>query len=314
MQFLKRTTHINFMGPRKALLSVSLVIALASLVSIFWHGFNFGIDFTGGTVVEVEYPEAADLSAVRAKLEEGGYERAVVQYFGTSQDVLIRLPPQEGKDSNKMSNQVFALLSEQSGGKAKLKRVDFVGPQVGEDLREKGGLAMLIAVIGIVIYVAMRFEWRFSVAAIVATMHDIVITLGFFSLTQTEFDLNVMSAVLATLGYSLNDTIVVFDRIRENFRKMRKTETSEILNVSINQTLARSIITHVTTTLAVLALLLVGGPVLHGFSLCMLIGIIVGTYSSIYVASPWLMMLGVTKKDLMQAGQQEEGVSVNSSP
>ena len=311
MEVFKTTTHINFMGPRVLFMSVSMSIAVLSIVIMVVRGFNFGIDFTGGTLVEVGYPEPVDLSTVRSALEQGGYDRAVVQYFGTSQDVLIRLPPQEGRDSNQQSAKVFDLLKAQSP-RAALKRVDFVGPQVGGDLREKGGLAMVFALIGILIYVALRFEYRFSFAAIVATLHDVIITLGYFSLTQTEFDLNVLSAVLAVLGYSLNDTIVVFDRIRENFRKMRKTDTAEVLNAAINQTLSRSIITHVTTTLAVLALLLVGGPVLHGFSIAMLIGIIVGTYSSIYIASPWLMLLGVNKADLMQV--KKEGEEAGARP
>jgi preprotein translocase subunit SecF len=314
MELFKQNTHIEFLGRRQGRIAaaISIALILIAFASIFTRGFNFGIDFTGGTLVEVGYEEDVGLERVRAALEKEGYGGATVQHFGTLRDVLIRVPPSEDTSSAELSNRVFRALSEDAGGKVELRRVEFVGPQVGDELAEQGGLAVLYALIGILIYVALRFEWRFAVGSVVALIHDVVITIGLFSLLQIEFDLPVLAAVLAVIGYSLNDTIVVFDRIRENFRKVRKGSPVEIINGALNQTLSRTIVTSGTTLLVVLALFFLGGEIIHGFALVLLVGIIVGTYSSIYVASSAVMALGVSKEDLMPV--KKEGTEVDSLP
>jgi preprotein translocase subunit SecF len=314
MELFKSNTHIQFLGRRQGRIAAAISIALIviAFVSIFTRGFNFGIDFTGGTLVEVGYQEDVGLERVRAALDKEGYGGATVQHFGTLRDVLIRVPPSEDTSSAELSNRVFRALSDEAAGKVELRRVEFVGPQVGDELAEQGGLAVLYALIGILIYVALRFEWRFAVGAVVALIHDVVITVGLFSLLQIEFDLPVLAAVLAVIGYSLNDTIVVFDRIRENFRKVRKGSPVEIINGALNQTLSRTIVTSGTTLLVVLALFFLGGEIIHGFALVLLVGIIVGTYSSIYVASSAVMALGVSKDDLMPV--KKEGGEVDSLP
>lgn len=312
MQLFNPDSHINFMAKRKMMLVLSTVLIAVSIASFFMRGFNFGIDFTGGTLVEVQYAEPVDLPAVRDTLKEGGFDGLIVQYFGTSREILIRIPPKGGTDAHAMSDRVFALLEQQSAGEAELRRVEFVGPQVGEDLREKGGLAMLFALVAVLIYVALRFEIRFAVASILAIVHDVILTLGFFSLTQTEFDLTILAAVLAVIGYSLNDTIVVFDRIRENFRRLRKVDVLGVLDTSINQMLGRTLMTSFTTMFVVLALFFLGGEIIHGFSLALLVGIVVGTYSSIYVASPTLVVLKVSKADLMPV--KKEGEDLEAIP
>ena len=306
MEFFKTTTQIDFMGKRKLFLISSLILSILSLALIFGRGLSLGIDFTGGTLIEVGYPESADLNAVRDALDEGGFGGAIVQYFGTSKEILIRLAPRGGATSAQQSDEVFALLKQQSGGTADLRRVEFVGPQVGEDLREEGGLAVLFSLIGILIYVALRFEYRFAFASVIATVHDVVVTMGIFALTGMDFDLTVLAAILTVIGYSLNDTIVVFDRIRENFRKLRKTEVLDMLNISVNQTLSRTVMTGGTTILVTLSLILLGGETIHAFSVTLLIGILVGTYSSIYVASPVLVLLNVSKADLMPVKKEGE--------
>lgn len=297
---------IDFMGLRKAALIFSIALILISIASLAIRGLNFGIDFTGGTVMEIGYPQSEDPDTVRMLLEDAGYEKAIVQHFGSAKDILIRLPPQaDNTDKAELSNQVLRTLQAEQP-QAEMRRVEFVGPQVGEELREDGGLAMLYALIGILIYVAFRFEYRFSVGAVAALVHDVLITLGFFSLTQIEFDLTVLAALLAVIGYSLNDTIVVFDRQRENFRVLRKETPPEVLNISINQTLSRTLLTSLTTMLVVVTLYIFGSEIISAFSMALIVGIVVGTYSSIYIASNLLLVMGITKEALIPQEKEED--------
>ena len=314
MEWFKSNTNIKFLGKRQGRIAavLSVVLVLTSFVSFFTRGFNFGIDFTGGTLIEVGYQQDVALERVRGALGQAGYAGASVQHFGTLRDVLIRIPPVEDVSSAELSNKVFLALSEEASGDVELRRVEFVGPQVGDELTEQGGLAVLYSLIGILIYVALRFEWRFAVGAVVATVHDVVITVGLFSLLGIEFDLPVLAAVLAVIGYSLNDTIVVYDRVRENFRRMRKGRPVDIINSSLNQTLSRTIVTSGTTAMVVLALFILGGQIIHGFALVLLVGIIVGTYSSIYVASAAVLALGVSKEDLMPV--KKEAAEMDTLP
>ena len=311
MEFFK-LTRIDFMRYRWPALILSTAANLIAIGSFFVQGLNFGLDFTGGTLIEVGYKEPVELATVRSALEEGGFGSATVQHFGTSRDVLIRLPPQGDTKSASVSNQAFSALSTAAEGKVELRRVEFVGPQVGTELAESGGLAVLYSLIGILIYVALRFEWRFSVGAIVATIHDVVVTVAVFSWFQIEFDLTVLAAVLAVIGYSLNDTVVIFDRIRENFRKVRRGTVLDIANLSINETMSRTIITSGTTFITLVALFLFGGQVIHGFALAMIVGIVAGTYSSIYVASSAAVMLGISRADLLPV--KKEGAGADSMP
>ncbi|MET0049231.1 MAG: protein translocase subunit SecF [Sedimenticola sp.] len=300
MQIFKTNTKIDFMAKRKLAMIISIAVILVAIASVIFRGLSLGIDFTGGTLIEVGYGEAVELSRVREALNAGNFPDATVQHFGTSKDVLVRLAPQEELSSAQLSNQAIAALSQASdAGEIDLRRVEFVGPQVGDELTEDGGLAMLYALIGILIYVALRFEYRFALGSIIALVHDVLVTIGIFSVFQIEFDLTVLAAVLAVIGYSLNDTIVVYDRIRENFRKMRKGTSTEIINASLNQTLSRTLVTSLTTLLVLTALFIFGGEIIHGFALALIIGVIVGTYSSIYVASTAVLMLGISKADLM---------------
>ncbi len=305
---LRGESSYDFMGNRKIAYAFSAVLLAVAIFAIVTRGLNFGIDFTGGTLVEVGYQDPVELSIVRDTLREAGFEDAVVLSFGTPRDVLIRLAPREGVSDVDLSNNVFdTLKSGPMGDAVDLRRVEFVGPQVGKDLAEDGGLAVLYALIGILIYVAVRFEKRFSVGAVLALVHDVTITVGIFALFQLDFDLTVLAALLAVIGYSLNDTIVIFDRIRENFRKMRKGGTEHIINVSINSTLSRTIVTSLTTLLVLIALFLVGGEIIRNFALALIIGIVVGTYSSIFVASAVTYALGISKIDMMPV--QKEGAS-----
>ena len=305
MQFLKKPSNFNFMSKRMHASVVSVVLIIVAIVALSTRGLNFGLDFSGGTLIELGYSHAVDLNKVRSDLETAGYNNAVVQNFGTSQDIIVRLAPQEGKSNSDISTQVIEVLSADANEKIEMRRVEFVGPQVGEELAEDGGLAVLYALICIFVYVFFRFEWRFAVGAVIALFHDVLITLGVFSLLQLDFDLTILAACLAVIGYSLNDTIVVFDRIRENFRKMRKGTSEEIVNTSLNQTLARTLMTSLTTLLVLVALFVVGGELIHGFATALIIGVLVGTYSSIYIASSSLLTLGVSKEDLMPV--QKEG-------
>jgi preprotein translocase subunit SecF len=292
-------TKFNFMGGRKIAMAISTLLILISLGSLVTRGLNVGIDFTGGTVIEVGYPTTVDLQPIRDALAKAGYGDAIVQHFGSAKEVLVRLAPREGQDKAEVSSQVIELLRQQSGQDIQVRRVDFVGPQVGEELREDGGLAVLYALIAILIYVSLRFEYRFSLGAVAALIHDVVITLGVFSILQLDFDLSVLAAILAVIGYSLNDTIVVFDRIRENFRKLRRKTPIEVVNISINETLSRTLMTSLTTLLVLFSLYLFGGEVIASFALALIIGVFVGTYSSIYVASSTALMMGISRIDLM---------------
>ncbi len=306
MKQLFKPTRYPFMRHRSQAVVISAILILLSLGSIFVQGLKLGIDFTGGTLLEVGYQEEADLAAIRQVLDAEGFGDATVQSFGTPHDVLIRLAPKEGEDRAKISDHAFKALNQAVGGNADLRRVEFVGPQVGEELTEDGGLAVLYAMFGILVYVALRFEYRFSIGSVIALMHDVIITMGVFSLFQVEFDLPVLAAVLAVIGYSLNDTIVVYDRIRENFRKVRKGTVIEIIDQSLNETLSRTIVTSGTTLLVLLALFFLGGEIIHGFALALLIGVVVGTYSSIYVASTSLVFLGVSRADLLKVKKEGE--------
>jgi preprotein translocase subunit SecF len=312
MEFFK-LTHIDFMRYQWPALVLSTVVNLISIGSFFIQGLNFGLDFTGGTVIEVGYKEPVQLPDIRAALAKGGFNEATVQHFGSSRDILIRLAPKDQSESTAaVSDRVFRALSADAKGQVDLRRAEFVGPQVGAELAESGGLAVLYSLIGILIYVWLRFEWRFSVGAIIATIHDTIVTVAVFSVFRIEFDLTVLAAVLAVIGYSLNDTVVIFDRIRENFRKIRKGSVIDVVNQSINETMSRTIITSGTTVIVVVALFLFGGQVIHGFALAMLVGIAVGTYSSIYVASSAAVMLGISRADLMPA--KKEGARLDSMP
>ncbi len=299
MELFKKQTNYDFLGKRNLAFALSGLLLLVSIVSLSTRGLNFGLDFTGGTLIELGYPQAVNLVEMRKTLESAGYGDAVVQHFGTAQDVLVRLAPKEEVSSADLSTQVIEALRGGAGANIEVRRVEFVGPQVGDELAEDGGLAVLYALICIFIYVFFRFEWRFAVGSVAALFHDVLITLGFFSVLNMNFDLTVLAACLAVIGYSLNDTIVVFDRIRENFRKMRKGTTVEIMNVSLNQTLSRTLMTSFTTLLVLFALIGLGGELIRGFAAALIVGIVVGTYSSIYVASTSALMLGVSKADLI---------------
>jgi preprotein translocase subunit SecF len=314
MHFLSKETNINFVGVRKIALAISALLLIVSVFSIATKGLNFGIDFTGGTMIEIAYPEQADLSGIRDTLANNGYEDAVVQNFGSISDVLIRLPVIEGQNMATLSNEVVALLEQTTTLVLDVKRVEFVGPQVGEELAEDGGLAMIYALFGILIYVALRFEYRFAISSVIALVHDVVITVGFFALFQIQFDLTILAAILAVIGYSLNDTIVVFDRIRENFLKLRNSTPAEVVNIAVNGTLGRTIMTSMTTLLVVMALFIFGGDVIHGFAMALLVGIIIGTYSSIYVAGSSVLLMGVSKTDLMPPEKEgDDGVNSDGS-
>ena len=312
MRLLNGEMQIDFMGQRRLAMFVSIVLLLVSIGSLTVRGLQLGIDFTGGTLIEVGYEQPADIDSVRRTLTDSGFVDAVTQHFGTTRDVLVRVAPREGATQAQVGNEVLNALRAANAGKVDLRRVEFVGPQVGEELTEDGGLAMLIALGAIFIYVMFRFEWKFSAGAVAALFHDVIITLGLFSLLALEFDLTVLAAVLAVIGYSLNDTIVVFDRIRENFRRMRRGESVEIVNTSLNQTLSRTLMTSVTTLLVLIALFIVGGELIHGFATALIIGVLVGTYSSIYVASTTTLSLGISKADLMPV--EKEGAEVSEQP
>jgi len=287
---------IDFMGQRKLALGFSLLLVIVSIASLVTRQLNWGLDFTGGTLVELHYSSTADLNGIRDALQSTGYERAVVVSFGTDQDVLIRLP--QGY-SDEQATELMGILQGAFTGEVQLRRMEFVGPQVGDELREQGGLAMLLALGLVTLYIAFRFQLKFALGAVAALAHDVIITLGFFSATGMEFNLTVLAAVLAVIGYSINDTIVVFDRIRENFRVLRRTEPAEAINISVTETLGRTLATSATTLMVVIALALFGGELIFGFAIALIVGITIGTYSSIFVASAAALALGVTKDDLM---------------
>jgi preprotein translocase subunit SecF len=298
---------IDFVGKRTYAIIFSVALITISIFSLATQGLKFGIDFTGGTLIEVGYEQPVDLSEVRNTLDKAQFKGANVQHFGSTNEILIRIKPQ-AVSSAKLSSKIIHLL----GDDIDIRRVEFVGPKVGEELTNDGGLAMLYALIGILIYVAFRFEYRFALGSISALIHDVIITLGVFSLLQIEFDLTVLAAILAVIGYSLNDTIVVFDRIRENFLSTRHTDSKKIINGALNQTLSRTIMTSVTTLLVLLALFFLGGEIIHSFALALLIGVVIGTYSSIYVASSMILALGISKEDLLPS--EKEAKEVDSRP
>jgi preprotein translocase subunit SecF len=300
---------IDFMGQRKIAATLSLLLVFASIGSLAVKQLNWGLDFTGGTLVEVHYSDVAPLEEIRNTLQAGGFRRAIVVSFGSDRDVMIRLP--QGY-SDKDGTRLLESLQSSYPGQVELRRIEFVGPQVGDELREQGGLAMLLALGLVMLYVAFRFQFKFSVGAVTALAHDVVITLGFFSILGIEFDLTVLAAVLAVIGYSLNDTIVVSDRIRENFRKIRKAEPIQVINISLTETLGRTLVTSLTTLLVLGALALLGGEMIHGFALALIVGVIIGTYSSIYVAANTLLLLGLSKEDLMIP--VKEGVELDGQP
>lgn len=310
------------MGRRKAAVALSVILLIVSIASLAIFRLNFGVDFTGGVLVQVSYPEEVALSDVRGTLSASGYDKATVQYFGSSRDVLVRLPPEASGgnleldgESDELRKTVGDLVTDAlraQNPQVVQERVEFVGPQVGEELRERGASAMIIALLLILAYIAIRFQWKFAVGAVAALIHDVILVVGFFSLLRLEFDLSVLAAVLAVIGYSLNDTIVVFDRIRENFHDVRKASPAEIMNLSINQMLARTIITGVTTLLVLLALFFVGGESVKPFSIALIVGIIVGTYSSIYVASATALGLNITIDDLLPS--EEEVAEIDALP
>ncbi len=307
------TGKINFMGQRKVAMVLSVLLMLGSIVTLAANGLKMGLDFTGGTVIELAYDPAPSLEEVRKTLEAAGYGDVTVQTFGSTRDILIRLAPVEGMTTADLSNEVIDALRQAFAGSIEIRRVEFVGPQVGKELAEDGGLAMLFALLSILVYVSIRFEKRFAMGAVAALVHDVTLILGLFSITGVEFDLTVLAALLAIIGYSLNDTIVVFDRIRENFRKIRKLGPVDVVNVSINETLSRTLMTSLTTLLVVGTLFVVGGETIHNFAEALLVGILVGTYSSIYIASALALFLGISREDLMPP-EKEEGEEVDAMP
>ena len=296
--------NIDFMGARRVAVAFSAVVIAASLVSLVARGLNFGLDFTGGDLLELTYEGEADLADIRAALNEEGFENPLVQNFGTTSDVLVRLPLQAESEEGDTRARVLAALQARDAT-VELRRADFVGPQVGEELTERGGLAMLIALVLIFVYVMLRFRWKFAAGTISALVHDVIVVVGFFSIFGFGFDLTILAAILATIGYSLNDTIVVFDRIRENFRLMRRGSAVEVINRSINQMLGRTMITSFTTLLVLICLFLLGGETVSGFALALIVGVVVGTYSSIYVASASALALNVSPADLIPPKREE---------
>ncbi|QYM69916.1 protein translocase subunit SecF [Pseudomonas sp. So3.2b] len=287
---------INFMGVRNVAFGVTVLLTVLALFSWFHKGLNYGLDFTGGTLIELTYEKPADVTKVRAQLNEAGYNEAIVQSFGATTDLLVRMP---GEDPQLGHQVAEALLKVGGDNPASVKRVEFVGPQVGEELRDQGGLGMLMALAGIMVYLAFRFQWKFGVGAIVSLIHDVIVTVGILAYFQITFDLTVLAAVLAIIGYSLNDTIVVFDRVRENFRVLRKATLIENINISTTQTLLRTMATSISTLLAIGALMIFGGDNLWGFSLALFIGVLAGTYSSIYIANVVLIWLNLNSEDLI---------------
>ena len=305
MEFFKIKRDIPFMRHALVFNLVSFVTFLAAVFFLFSRGLHLSVEFTGGTLMEVSYSQPADLAAVRGTVARLGYSDVQVQNFGTARDVLIRMPAQKGASSAQQSDKVLVALR-QADPSASLRRTEFVGPQVGDELATDGLKALAFVVVGIMIYLAMRFEWKFAVAAIIANLHDVVIILGFFAFFQWEFSLPVLAAVLAVLGYSVNESVVIFDRIRENFRRYRKMNSTQIIDNAITSTISRTIITHGCTQLMVLSMLLFGGPTLHYFALALTIGILFGIYSSVFVAAAIAMWLGIRREDLVKGGIKKD--------
>lgn len=309
---LIKETNIDFMAGRRIAMVVSISLLVASIASLAVRGLNFGIDFTGGYLIEVGYEQPVELEPVRQLLAENGVDNAVVQHFGTRDDVLVRLAPRGGEGNSEenaaqISDEILAILKQGEPG-VSMRRVEFVGPQVGEELKNQGGLALLAALICIMVYVMLRFEKRFSVGAVLALVHDVLIVLGVFSILQIDFDLTVLAAVLAVIGYSLNDTIVVYDRIRENFRRVRKAHARDVTNLSVNQMLGRTLVTSLTTLLVLASLFFLGGEIIHSFALALIVGVVIGTYSSVFVASPVVLALGLTRDDMLPTKKEGENL------
>ena len=298
MELLRLRREIDFFGRRRIATILSVILVLVSVGALATRQLNLGIDFTGGILLEVGYPQDADLGAIRSDLGVAGYADAQVQNFGAARDVLIRIPPRENIDAEGVGEKLLGVLRA-GGEEVDLRRVEFVGPQVGQELTERGGLAVLFALMMILLYVMFRFQWKFAVGSVAALAHDVIIILGIFSVFQLAFDLTILAAALAVIGYSLNDTIVVFDRIRENFRRIRTSDAQAVMNTSVNQMLGRTVITSLTTLLVLVALFLFGGETLKGFSSALIIGVVVGTYSSIYVAGNTALALNVSTTDLL---------------
>lgn len=303
MEFFKHNTNIDFMGQRKWAALVSIILFVLSIASLAFHGLNWGLDFTGGTQIQLSFPQEADLNSIRTNLSNAGFREAVVMSYGTSKDVLVTLVPKDkgaftmnDKAQAEIVNEVTSALPQ-----AKIDQVNYIGPNVGKEMTSKSVSAILFALLGTMVYIALRFDLRFAIGSTVALIHDPIIILGIFSFFNIEFNLIALAAVLTVIGYSLNDTIVIFDRVRENFRKLRKSDAMDVMNQSINQTLSRTIMTSVLTLMVVLALFFLGGNLLHGFSLALIIGIVVGTYSSIYVAGSLTLALGLDRKHLVPA-------------
>ena len=296
---------INFMNKRKLAMVFSLLLMIVSIGSIAIKGLNLGIDFTGGYLIEAGYQSDVNLDKVRTALADADFKDAQVQNFGSSKDIIVRIAPREDINKATIGDNVLNVLTSTSEQGVNMRRVEFVGPQVGDELRDDGGIALLVALGGILIYISLRFQLKSAVGAILALIHDVVITVGVFSILQLEFDLTVLASVLAVIGYSLNDTVVVLDRIRETFRNIRKTSAEDILNISINQTLARTLVTSLTTLLVLFALFFFGGEIIHGFATALIIGVIVGTYSSIYIASSTLLVMNIHKQDFLVVAKEE---------
>lgn len=305
VEFFKRTPKIRFLEKRRYWYAVSVIVIVASIVAVSIRGLNFGIDFTGGVVIEVHFPETADLERLRAALSAGGLGDAIVQSFGTTQDVLVRLPPAEGEAAREVTEQVRTTLATVDP-QAEIRRTESVGPQAGRELAEKGATALLMALLFIAIYVIMRFQWKFAIGAIVAVLHDPLVVVGVFAVTGLTFDLSVMAAILAVIGYSLNDTVVVFDRVRERLVQMRKASPREVMDVAINETLSRTLLSSGTTSIVVISLVIFGGEALRPFGVALLVGIVIGTFSSIYVAGALALDLGLSQRDLMPPEKRGE--------
>lgn len=297
-------SEFNFMSKRKVAAVFSILFVLASIASLAVRQLNFGLDFSGGMLVEAGYEQPADLEPIREGLKQAGFESAVVQHFGETTEVLVRLPPLD-MELQKLEQAMVTVLNRVNGSEVDIRRIEFVGPQVGDELRDQSGIAMIVALFFMLVYVAFRFQFKFGVGAVAALFHDVLITMGVFSIFQLQFDLTVLAAILAVIGYSLNDTIVVSDRIRENFKKLRLDTAEEIINASLNQTLGRTLVTSFTTVLVLTALLVLGGELIRGFAIALLVGVFVGTYSSIYVASNALLQMGISKEDFYEVKPED---------
>lgn len=310
-QTLTNKNVINFMNKRKLAIAFSLILLIISIGSLATKGLNLGIDFTGGYLIEAGYENDVNLDQVRTALADANFKDAQVQNFGSSKDIIVRIAPNADINKAAISDNVFNVLKTTSDQDVSMRRVEFVGPQIGDELRDDGGIALLVALGGILIYISIRFQLKSAVGAILALVHDVIITIGAFSILQMEFDLSVLAAVLAVIGYSLNDTVVVLDRIRETFRNVRKTTAEDILNLSINQTISRTLVTSLTTLLVLISLFYFGGEIIHGFAFALIVGVIIGTYSSIYIASSTLLMMNIHKQDFLVVAKE---VVVDDAP